>query len=186
LTFPGVIFAPLAVGTREGLVEITNGSGTTLTSTTVNGFVPVAGVPPMVQLSTNHLDFYTIPTGTTKTLPLTVTNIGGGTLTIDPTFSGHSYTISENTCGGGLKTGNSCILRVQFSPTSSGYDDEVLTLQTNVSPNPTVYLGGRAIGLRISGAPLEFGTVPYGSTVVLPPTVTNFRCAGHGSCFLLH
>jgi len=181
-----VTFAPQIVGARNGAVEITDTSGTVLATTPLyaTGVAP----PPVAQVSTTYLGFGTIPVGDTKSLSLTVTNIGGGTLTITPVITGYStpppsaysYTVTDNTCGAGLTFGNSCTLEVQFSPTFVGTHDDLLTLQTNGTTNPAIGLGGVASagGVVVSGGPLQFGTVPYGSSAVLLLTITNYGLSG--------
>jgi len=83
-----VSFAPEAVGTRNGMVEIIESSGTVLAATPIYG----AGIepPPVAQVSTTYLDFGTIPAGDSEVLSLSIKNIGGGTLTIAPVITGHS------------------------------------------------------------------------------------------------
>jgi sugar lactone lactonase YvrE len=175
-------FTPTAAGARTGAVEITDTSGTVLATTPLYG----TGVepPPVAKVSTTYLGFGTIPAGDSKTLPLTVTNVGGGTLTVAPLITGSGsplpYAITGSTCGAGVTFGNSCTLQVQFSPTSAGTHDDLLTLQTNGTTNPTVNLAGIASagGLGLSGAPLQFGTVSYGSSAVLPLTITDYGLPG--------
>jgi hypothetical protein len=155
-----------------------------IAATQISGFGAGAGTgPPVAQLSTTYLPFGAVPFGTFKTLPVMVANIGGGTLTVTPTISGHnSYKISPNsTCAAGVEPGTSCTLVVAFSPTSITSHDDVLTVDTN-GGNATVNLAGSVSGLSVlggvSGASLQFGSVASGSTEVLPLTITNFGLPG--------
>jgi hypothetical protein len=178
-------FAPKAAGARSGAVEITDTNGNVLATTPLYG----TGVepPPVAKVSTTDLGFGTIPAGDSETLPLTVTNVGGGTLTVAPAITGYSspppdhfpYAVTGTTCGAGVTFGKSCTLEVQFSPTSAGTHDDLLTLQTNGMPNPAIALSGVATtgGIVVSG-PLQFGTVPYGSSAVLPLTITDYGLPG--------
>jgi streptogramin lyase len=136
----------------------------------------------LAQVSTPLLQFGIIPFGTTKTLPLTITNIGAGTLTVSPSIAGQSFMIAGNTCGGGLTTNQSCVLQVEFSPVTAGTHNEVLTLQTNGPTNPTVALKGIADVVVPPGTPpagqvsttyLPFGTVPLGTSETQPVTIIN-------------
>jgi streptogramin lyase len=181
-----VTFAPTTPGTRNGTVEVTDSGGNVLATTPIYG----TGIepPPVAQVSTTYLDFGTIPVGDSETLPLTVTNTGAGTLTVAPVITGYStpppstfpYDITGNTCGAGVTSGHSCTLQVQFAPTTTGTHDDQLTLKTNGTANPAIGLSGiaSASGLGLSGAPLQFGTVPYGSSAVLPLTITNYGLPG--------
>jgi hypothetical protein len=184
-----VTFAPLSTGIRNGAVEIVDSSGKKLITTQIYGDgVEVTTGTPVVQVSSNYLQFATTAFGSSKTLPVTVTNVGGGTLTVVPsvsTYSGspiRSYTIGGSTCGGGVTSGNSCTLEVEYSPKSIATHYGLLTLQTNGGVNPVVKLHGVAQGLSvlggISSASLKFGSVSSGSTEVLPLTVTNVGLPG--------
>jgi sugar lactone lactonase YvrE len=184
-----VTFTPLAAGAHKGAVEITDSGGGVITTTRISGLGVAEPIgSPAAQVSTNYLQFDDIFFGSTETKPVTVTNTGGGTLTVEPsisTYSGgpsHSYTIAGSTCGGGVTAGNSCTLQVEFSPTSIATHTALLTLQTNGSANPTVGLHGVAAGLSVlggvSGESLSFGLVSSGSTQVLPLTVTNVGLPG--------
>jgi lysophospholipase L1-like esterase len=136
--------------------------------------------PPHAQLSTNLLQYNTLAFGSApRTLPLTITNTGGSILTVAPTINGASYKISSSTCGAGVTAGNSCTLQVQFAPAAVGTRNDTLTLQTNGSTNPTVSLQGLASGIGVENeGPLQFGTIPVGTTEALPLTITNVGVAG--------
>ncbi len=183
-----VTFAPKAVGVRNGTVEITNESGSVLATTTISG---VGGGTPEAEVSPTYMAFGTIPIGTSKTLPVTVTNTGGGTLTVTPSISGYSspapsvysYAIASSNCTEGLTAGTSCTLQVEYSPMSiSANHDDLLTLQTNGASNPTVNLVGASAGLSVLGGlnpgTLKFGSVASGSTEVKTLTVTNVGLPG--------
>ena len=125
------------------------------------------------------IQFGTIAFGSTETLPLMVTNIGGGTLTIAPSINGPSYIITSSTCAAGVTAGNSCTLQVEYTPFVVGTHDDTLTLQTNGSTNPTVALDGLATGIGTElEVPLQFGTIPFGTSEVLPLTITNVGLPG--------
>ncbi len=187
-----VQFAPVTVGAHnEALTLQTNGPNNP--GVALEGIADVVvppGTPPAAQVSANYLPFGTVPFGTTKTLPLTVTNIGGGTLTVAPEISGYSppapstfsFTIAGSTCGAGIASGKSCTLQVEFSPATIAPRADLLSLQTNGAANPTVGLAGNVSGLSVfggvNGASLKFGSVSSGSTKVLPLTITNVGLQG--------
>ncbi len=135
--------------------------------------------PPQAQLSATLLQFGVIAFGAIKTLPLTITNIGGSTLTIATSINGPSYKIMSSTCGAGVTAGNSCTLQVEFSPLTVGGHGDTLTLQTNGSGNPAVGLHGSASGVGVEiEDPLQFGTILFGSTKTLLLTVYNVGVPG--------
>jgi hypothetical protein len=69
-------------------------------------------------------------------------------VTIGTAIDGPSYeilTTAQNTCLAGITAGQSCVLPVQFSPTSVGGHDHVLTLSPSSGAAPsTVGLNGIA------------------------------------------
>jgi hypothetical protein len=74
-------------------------SSTVITTIQLSGFgVAATTGPPLAQVSKSYLQFGSISFGEIETLPLTIANIGGGTLTVAPSISGHSYTIANTTC----------------------------------------------------------------------------------------
>jgi len=178
-----VAFVPLAAGTRAATVKIVDRYGTTIAKTPISGLgVAVSTGNPVAQLSTSYLRFDAIFFGTTETKPITITNSGGGTLTIEPSIGGsNDYTIAGNTCGAGVTTNQSCTLQVKFDPTSIRTQAGLLTVQTN-GGDSTVDLHGGVVGLSVLGGvggdSIEFGTVPSGSTEVLSLTVTNVGLPG--------
>jgi hypothetical protein len=178
-----VTFAPLASGVRNGTVEVVDSGGNILATATFSGtgIAPPTG-SPVAQLSTAYLPFASAAIGSIQTLPVMVTNAGGGTLTAATALSGSSnYLIAGNTCEGGVTPGDSCAVVVEFAPTSIATHDGLLTVQTN-GGNPTVGLKGSGVGLSVlggvSGGKLQFGSVASGSTEVETLTVTNIGLPG--------
>ena len=176
-----VTFQPLAAGFRHGSVSLPD-DGHDITTTQLSGFgIAATTGAPVAQLSTSKLSFGAIDFGATKTFPLFVANIGGGTLTVAPSISGPSYKIADSTCAAGVTPGNSCTLVVEYSPVSIGTHDDTLTVATN-GGSPTVGLFGSVVGLSVlggvSGGVLRFGPVSPGDTKMLPLTVTNVGLPG--------
>ena len=177
-----ITFTPLAAGFRHGSVSLPDGSGHSIATVELSGFgIAATTGAPVAQLSTTHMSFGAIDFGTTKTFPLFVANIGGGTLTVAPSISGPSYKIANSTCAAGVTPGTSCTLVVEYSPASIGTHNDTLTVATN-GGSPTVGLEGSVTGLSVlggvSGATLEFGTALlrlHGSGAT---TVTNVGLPG--------
>ncbi len=183
-----VSFAPLTTGVHSGAVKIIDGSGAVIASTSISGLgVPAADAAPVMQVSTYDMLFGTIPYPSTETLPLTITNVGGETLTVATSFSGSvSYSIAASNCGAGLTTGQSCTLQVKFNPAWYGEHDGILTIQTNgiqtngVAGPLIIHLYGAAIAVppgppiaAVSTTYLPFGTIAVGTSETLPVTITN-------------
>ena len=174
-----VTFTPQAIGTRNGSVQITDGSGNTITTTLISGLgVNGAAGQPVAQLSTTELDFGTVSYGTTDHLPLTVTNAGGGALSLTPTFNGQSFSIPNNTCTTPLSRGNSCTFQIYFNTISAIAHNDILTLGTNGPSNPTVKLTGTATGVSANTKQLSFPEIPFGASEIQTITLTNTATSG--------
>lgn len=139
-----VEFAPVAVGGHGDILTIhTNGSA----NPTVALHGVASGVGAEIEVP---LQFNSIPLGTTKTMLLTIYNVGvPGTVTFSTKINGPSYkiqTTSQNTCLAGIMPGHSCTLPVLFDPLSLGEHDDILTLTpTGGAAAPsTVHLHGSA------------------------------------------
>ncbi len=171
-------FVPSANGINTGSVVLANDA---LNDERARQTIPVSGTgtapPPGAQVSPNPLEFGAIAFGTTKTLPLTVTNTGGSTLTITPSNS-PGFPIQSSTCAAGVAAGDSCVLQVQYSPPSFGVHGVFMTLMTNGPTNPVVKLSGETIGVGVTSTVLDFGTIPFGTTETLPLTVTSYGVSG--------
>ncbi|AXC14034.1 hypothetical protein ACPOL_4768 [Acidisarcina polymorpha] len=78
---------------KSGAIQVIELSGT-------------VGAAPLAKLSATTLQYGDVAYASSKTLPLTITNVGGGTLTLAPSINGPSYTIAldRSACGQKLHT----------------------------------------------------------------------------------
>jgi hypothetical protein len=137
-----VEYDPTAVGVNSG----------TLTLTTNGGSSPVLALSGTcttdVSASPTSLAFGTITHGTTKTLDVTVTNVGTiASLSVGTSITGTGsadFTVlsTGNTCTSGVAPGKSCTLPVEFKPAAADAYSATLTITTNGGSNPTVALTG--------------------------------------------
>ena len=69
---------------------------------------------------------------------------------------------------------------MEFNPVTVGNHDDHLTLTPSSGAAPSrVYLHGTASGVGVEAeGPLDFGTIPFGTTEVLPLTITNVGVVG--------
>jgi hypothetical protein len=174
-----VMFTPNVTGAYGGSLTITdNATGAPqyvdLTGTAVAG--PASSISPF------SLTFPTTTIGSTSTLPLTITNIGSGTLNvtaISSTGSNASYFTHTSNCGGNpLAQGASCTVQVTFKPTAAVSLGATLTIADNEISSPkTVALTGTgttaAPAAKLSATSLSFPSTQVGSTSTLPLTITN-------------
>jgi hypothetical protein len=175
-----VTFTPSAEDATTGAVTLSDNTLNNSPATQIIQLSGSIGDPPQAQLSATTLSFGHIAYPNGMTLPLKITNIGGGTLTVSPSINGPSYTISASTCGAGVAAGNSCTLQVTYAPVAIGYHDDTLTVQTNGYTTPTAALQALATGVGAleTETTLQFGIVYIGSPEILPLTIYNYGVAG--------
>lgn len=172
-----VSFTPSAITPMAGTLTLTDNALHGVPATqqiSLSG----TGQGPVAAASATSLQFGTIPFSSTSTLSVTVSNTGGGTLTLAPSINGQSFNIAGSNCGAGVAAGGSCVLQVQFSAAKAGQHHDILTLVTNGPSNPTVTLNGTAQGVSLGSETMQFGTIPLGATKVLPLTLTNMAPTG--------
>ena len=170
-------FAPTATGTRSATLNISDSATNspqvvTLTGTGTSG--------PMISLSTTSLNFGNQAGGTSSApAPITVTNTGNATVTFSSVAvtgtNSTSFSESDN-CQPSLAAGNTCTIKVIFSPSAAGSYSAAVTLTDNVTNSPqSVSLAGTGIApVTLSATSLGFGTVLVGSSkTAAPVTLTN-------------
>jgi sugar lactone lactonase YvrE len=176
-----VNFAPQSTGPVTGSLVVADNSPS-VTGTTQTIALAGTGVTAVPQVSPAILQFGSVPYFSSATLPLTITNTGTGTLTIDPSSNGPSTFITGSTCGAGIGAGKSCTLQVEFKPAKLGPGTNTLTIVTNGLTNPTVPVQGTAIGIDATTGSLDFGTVKgRGNATSLSLTVMNYGLPGNAS-----
>jgi len=126
------------------------------------------------QLTTNptSISFGNVQIGNNQTQALTLTNLGGSSLTISQVkASGTGFTSSNLTLPLTLTSGESKALKVTFTPQSSGSSSGNLVIANNGS-TPTV-------NVALSGAGTSDGPAPQGILAV-NPTSLNFGSVHRG------
>src|SRR5207245_5211762 len=108
---------------------------------------------------------------------VTVTNTGNATLnitsiTITGTNAGdYSQT---NTCGTIVNPGASCTISVTFKPTAKNTRTASVSIADDAVGSPqTVALSGVGTVVKLTPKSLNFGSVPVGSSLQKPVTMTN-------------
>jgi hypothetical protein len=134
-----VEFTPTATGTRTGLITIVaNVSGGQLTvplSGTGNAAAPFSVTP-------STIDFGEVATGSTSsTLPVSVSNAGGSSISISSTGITGQFQIASNTCGNSVPAQTACQIEIDFAPTQTGSASGALTL-IDTAGTQTVDLSG--------------------------------------------
>ncbi len=124
------------------------------------------------------LNFGTVPLGTAPALSLTITNIGTFAATpkliVMPSFSNSSYRIGSTEpegCLGGIDTGRSCQVNVEFDPAAIGVQNASMTLATNGATSPVVSLQGTARLAFANGTNAPILSIPSG-VYAAPQTIS--------------
>lgn len=159
-------FAPVATGTRSGLILVADGTGQQ--GVAVTG----TGVLPAVSLAPSSLAFAAQQANTTSAArSFVVTNTGPGVLRIASTSilgaDAASFSTTANTCAGAtIAAGATCSISVAFRPSGFGPHSAQLALHDNtlVGEQLVPLSGtGNAPQLGVSVSPLGFGLIRVGS-----------------------
>jgi hypothetical protein len=138
-----VTFKPLAPLTRTASLVITDSAGTQT--------VPLTGTATEVKLSPTALAFGSVSVGQTKSLPVTLSNIGTSAFSIlSPgiviTGTAAADYSQTNTCGSSVGAGQSCTITVTLKPTKKGSRPATLNINDDGGPSPQkVNLSGTGI-----------------------------------------
>jgi hypothetical protein len=167
--------APQSAGSLSGSLTIVS------TATNNNVAVPLSATAVAagaLTVSPSSLSFGSVQTGTNQSLPATLTNTGGTSVTVtQATFSGSGYSVTGLNLPLTMPAGQSVPFNVVFAPQSAGNDNFNLSISSNASnPSLTIPITGTATSpgaLSAGVASLNFGQVTVGSTQTLPETLTN-------------
>jgi sugar lactone lactonase YvrE len=174
-------FAPKSAGPLTSAITLTDNAGNVAGATQeieLSG-TGVAYTAPLAQLSTTTLDFGTTPFGSSPvSKQVIVTNVGGEILTVSASSGGPSFSLSSTACGGSLPAGKSCALTVWYEAATVGNHKTLLTVSTNGAISPTVEMRAISVGVGAKSTVLDFGTIPAGSSQVLPLVIANAGVPG--------
>jgi hypothetical protein len=176
-----VRFAPASAVAASGTLTFTSNdpSSPTTVALTGTGTSTTSGSPKLT-LSINALSFGTVNVGQTKDLPVTASNTGNATLTVNSvTVTGAGFSLGS-AASFALAPGTSQAITVHYAPASAGASSGTLTIASNDAGSPvSVGLSGTGAGATASSAisvnpsSLAFGNVTVGQTATLPLTVSN-------------
>ena len=170
-----VIFSPSATGAASGALTInSNGNNPTLS-------VPLSGTgvaPGQLVSNPSSFSFGNIQIGSSKSLPGTLTNSGGTSLTISAAAaSGAGFSLSGLALPLTLNAGQSTSFAVLFNPTTSGAATGSVSITSNGSDsNLSIPLSGTGVTqgtLAANPSSLAFGSIQVGSSTSLSETLTN-------------
>ncbi len=131
-----VTFSPQVNGGLSAAVTVTDNATGSPQTISLSG----SGVQPNVMLSPKSLTFATQKVGTTSAPQnITLTNNGGGTLTISNisvTGTNAGDFTQTNNCPATLATMGTCTITVTFTPTATGSRTANVTITDNASSSP--------------------------------------------------
>jgi hypothetical protein len=167
-------FSPTSAGSVTGNLAITSNASNPALNVLLSG----TGVAPgQLTASPASLAFGSVPVGSTQTLPETLTNSGGTSVTISAAGATSSFSTNGLSVPVTLNPGQSVSFTVAFSPTSAASTNGGLTVTSN-APNSSLNLPLAGTGtspghLASNPTSLNFGSVPSGTTATLSETLTN-------------
>jgi len=167
-----IVFAPQSAGTDNFILSISsNASNPTLTAA-VSGS---AAGPGALSASAPSLSFGSITVGNSKSLPETLTNSGGSSITVTQAAAGAGYTVTGLSLPQTLAAGGSTSFSVVFAPQSAVSSSVNLVVTTsNPVSTLTIPLSGTGITSGIlSVNPVSFGSVQVGNSSKQTATLTN-------------
>lgn len=172
-----ISFAPTATGGINGTLTANLSDGQKLVFA-LHG----VGTRPGLGAAPAALDFGEVPTGSTSTLNLQITNTGTEPETVDSVDSpgGAFSTSGLPSAGTVVPAGGSFVLSVTYTPTDDQEDNDALVVSSSgggATHTLSVPVSATAITgqghLEFSTSSLDFGQVPIGSSRSLSFTITN-------------
>jgi Abnormal spindle-like microcephaly-assoc'd, ASPM-SPD-2-Hydin len=170
-----VVFTPQSAGTVSGNLAVVNTGSTSTVNIALSGGAQTAGT---ITPTPSSLNFGSVQVGNNQTLPETLTNSGGSSVTVTQvSATGTGYSVNGLSLPLQLAAGQSQAFNVVFTPTAAGNSSGNVTVISNAS-NPTVNVAlsgnGLAPGaLTPSPSSLAFGNVQVGDNLQLQETLTN-------------
>jgi DNA-binding beta-propeller fold protein YncE len=144
-----LIFAPLSVGTFNGSLSITLAGNATAVTVVLSG---VSVAPPILSVQTLSLDFGRTSTAETRKLSLTLSNLGGSTLSgaasIPATSEGAFSLLGNNSFV--LAPGQSFDLTIAFTPIDNIAYRGMLSITSNAGDVAVMLVGqGERVGVLL-------------------------------------
>ena len=170
-----VLFSPTASGAAIGSVSITSNGSNSTWSIPLSGTGVTSGT---LAANPTTLAFSGTQLGSSTSVPETLTNTGGTSLTISAaTASGIGFSLSGVALPLTLAVGQSTSFTVLFSPTASGATSGSVSITSNGSNSSlSIPLSGTGVmsgALAANSPTLAFSNVQVGNSVSLSETLTN-------------
>jgi len=164
-----VYFTPSQAGPESATLTMnyfypgSSGQSVQISLTGTGTYTQINSTPPL-------LNFGTVVVGQTSstTQNTTITNSGTVPMTLtigNPTGAAASdYTIASDTCNGSLAGGQTCQIKVSFTPSQTGTRYAAISV-TDSSGTQTIGLTGIGTSVSLTPSTLNFGTATLGQSV---------------------
>jgi hypothetical protein len=182
-----VTFTPTTAGTRTGTITITDNAPGGTQSIVLVGTGTGSSGGPAVTLSSASLNFASTTLGTSSDpQTLTITNSGGGPLQVGSVTSTGDFSQSNNCTS--VAPGDSCAIKVRFTPSAAGQRSGSLSISHNAPGGPiAVVLTGVGSGNAPVTGPIGAASpqsLTFGAQAVGSPASLNITLANSGSADL--
>lgn len=170
-----VIYTPQSAATSKGNLAIVNTGATPTVNVVLTGGSQNLGV---LTASPASLNFGSVQVGSNQTLPESLTNSGGSSITVTQVnVTGSGFSVSGLSLPLTLQAGQSQSFNATFTPTSAGSSSGNLAISSSGSnSNVNVALLGTGLtagALTPNPSSLSFGNVQVGNEQQLNETLTN-------------
>ena len=169
-----VVFAPQMSGSAGGTLAVTSNASNSSVALPVTGN---AVTPGSLTVTQSSLNFGNVQVNSNQTLPETLTNSGGSSVTISQaSLTGPGFSVSGLNLPLSLAAGQSASFNVVFTPQTGGSVTGYLGVVSNASNSLGISLSGSGLtpgSLGASSSTLSFGNVQVNGNQSLPETLTN-------------
>lgn len=163
-----VTFTPTAIGTRSGVLTLTDNAASSPQTVTLSG----VGLGASGSASPTTLTFGNQGVGT-QSVAQNVTLSNNGNAAMVPSFGVTGDFSQTNNCSS-IPAGTNCNIAVSYQPTVTGNENGTITITSNALNSPqTISMTGTGVqaSLSISPTTLPFGNQPVGTTSTSQTTV---------------
>jgi hypothetical protein len=171
-----VTFTPQSAGTSTGSVAVTSDAPNSVVSVPLSGVAVTSGA---LTSNPSSLSFRGVQAGQTRTLPITLTNLGSTSVTVSQaSVTGAGFKVT-GALPATLDAGQSTSLSVTYTAQAATSSSGSLAVISNASnPMLAVPLSASASGatagvLSTSDSSLTFASVPVGGSSTQSETLTN-------------
>jgi hypothetical protein len=163
-----ITFAPSSAGSKSGTITFTHNALGSPHTVSVSG----TGLGPTFSASPTSLNLGNVQLGSSKTDSITVTNVGGNTLTISNVTSSDAHFTVTPTTSGALANNQSQQFYVTFTPTAAGNVTTTLSFTHNGTGSPSNISafgsnsGHQLFALRLDGTDDRVSSNQYSQTIL--------------------